>query len=152
VRQAVIEDVALARAFKQAGLLVGMADGTDLATCRMYNGWAQLREGYAKSLWSAFGSRAGAVAVIALLSSLYLLPPVAALVGLVRRRRTLVVAGGAGYLVATAGRAFTAWRTGGRVSDAPAHPVSILVLAHLTRQSWRRRAVGALSWKGRPIT
>ncbi len=152
VRDQVIEDVALARAFKRAGLMVGMADGTTLATCRMYDGWAQLREGYTKSLWDAFGSRSGAAVTMAMLALLYVLPPLALLVGAVLRRRGLVVAGGAGYVAATGGRAFTAWRTGGRVLDAPSHPASVLVLAWLTRESWRRRSLGALSWKGRPVT
>ena len=151
VRQEVIEDVALARAFKAAGLIVAMADGTTLATCRMYHGWAQLREGYAKSLWDAFGGPVGAAATMAVLSLLYVVPPAAFLVGLVLRRRGLVAAGGAGYAAATAGRAFTASRTGGRVTDAPSHPVSVLVLAWLTQESWRRRRLGALSWKGRPV-
>lgn len=151
VRNEVIEDVALARAFKQTGMRVGMADGTDLATCRMYTGWAELREGYTKSLWSAFGSRSGATAVMGLLGVVYLVPPVALLVGLVLRRRSLVVAGGSGYLAATVGRAATALATGGRVTDAPAHPASIAALMWLTRESWRRRALGALSWKGRPV-
>lgn len=152
VKDAVIEDVGLARAFKATGLRVGMADGTDIATCRMYDGWAQLREGYTKSLWSAFGSRPGAFAVMAVLLVLYVLPPLAALVGLVLRRRGLVVAGASGYVAATLGRAFTAWQTGGRVVDAPTHPASIVLLAWLTRESWRRRDLGALSWKGRPVT
>ncbi len=152
VRHDVIEDVGLARAFKQAGMLVGMADGTTIATCRMYDGWAELREGYSKSLWSAFGSRTGAAITMLVLILLYVLPPVAALVGLVLRRRGLVVAGASGYVAATAGRAFTSWRTGGIVADAPTHPLSILVLAWLTRESWRRRDLGVLSWKGRPVT
>ena len=37
-----------------------VVDGTPLATCRMYDGWPALRDGYAKSLWAAFGSPAGA--------------------------------------------------------------------------------------------
>ena len=151
IRAEVIEDVALARLFKQAGLTVAMADGTALATCRMYEGWEELRDGYAKSLWSAFGSRTGAVGAVALLSLLYLLPPAALLAGLVGRRRQLVVSGGAGYLAATAGRAFTARRTGGRIADAPAHPASIAVLAWLVARSWRQRARGGLTWKGRPV-
>ncbi|WP_370326934.1 glycosyltransferase family 2 protein [Euzebya sp.] len=151
VRGEVIEDVALARAFKRAGLRVGMADGTPHATCRMYDGWAELREGYAKSLWRAFGSRTGAVAVLACLVLLYVVPPLALVVGLAARRRDLALAGGVGYVGAVLGRAHAAWRTGGHVRDAPTHPVSVLVLAHLTRESWRRKRLGALSWKGRPV-
>lgn len=148
----VIEDVALARLFKRAGLSVGMADGTDLATCRMYRGWAELRDGYTKSLWTAFGNPVAALATLALLALLYLLPPVAMLFGLLRRRRILTLAGATGYAAAVLGRGFTAWRTGGQIVDAPTHPLSVVALAYLTAQSWRRRNRGTLSWKGRPIT
>lgn len=151
VRAEVIEDVELARAFKRAGLTVGMADGTDLAECRMYDGWAELREGYTKSLWKAFGGRAGGIGVVALLALLYLVPPLGLLAGMVLRRRRLLLAGGIGYGAAVAGRAFTADRTGSRLRDAPAHPVSVVMLAYLVRESWRRKDLGALSWKGRPV-
>ncbi len=60
VRDEVLEDVALLRAVKRSGGTGGVADGTALADCRMYDGWAELRDGYAKSLWAAFGSPAGA--------------------------------------------------------------------------------------------
>ena len=146
-----IEDVALARVFKQAGLAVGMGDGTDLATCRMYDGWGTLREGYTKSLWSAFGSELGAVGVLGLLWFLYVLPPVAAMVGFVFGRRRLLWIGAGGYTAGVLGRALTAWRTGGRVLDTPAHPVSIGLLTWLTAASWRRRAAGELTWKGRAL-
>ena len=51
-----------------------VADGTALATCRMYGGWAELRDGYTKSLWAAFGSPAGAAAVVGVLGLAYVLP------------------------------------------------------------------------------
>lgn len=152
VASEVIEDVALARIFKQAGLMVGMADGSDLADCRMYDGWAELREGYGKSLWNAFGTRPAAVAVLVLLAFLYVVPPLGMLGGMLLRRRLLTIAGATGYVAAVLGRGFTSWQTGGRVIDAPAHPISIAMLAYLTAQSWRAKRLGALSWKGRPIT
>ncbi len=95
VRQEVVEDVALARAFKRAGLRATVADGTDLATCRMYDGWSELRDGYTKSLWAAFGSPAGAASVVALLVALYVVPPLAT-VGALARRRPAARAAGAG--------------------------------------------------------
>ncbi len=58
VRNSVLEDLDLFRALKRADLRGLIADGTSLATCRMYQDWSQLRDGYAKSLWSAFGSPA----------------------------------------------------------------------------------------------
>ncbi len=144
VRGDVLDDIALLRAVKRAGGHGGVADGTALATCRMYEGWADLREGYAKSLWSAFGSRTGAAAALGALGVLYVVPPLAALRG--------SRAGALGYAAAVLGRAAVARRTGGRVlPDSLAHPVSVLALAWLTARSWRLRRRGGLAWKRRPV-
>ncbi len=144
VRDVMLEDVALLRAVRHTGGRGTVVDGTDLATCRMYDGWAELREGYAKSLWSAFGSPVGAVAVVAGLGLAYVLPPLAALRG---SRAGLV-----GYLAAVAGRAVTARRTGGRaLPDAFAHPASIVLFGVLVADSLRRRGAGTLTARGRRL-
>ncbi len=82
VRTAVMEDIALARAMRRHGFAGGMADGTQLATCRMYDGWPALRDGYAKSLWAAAGGRRSASAgQLALLGWLYAASGLAVLPG-----------------------------------------------------------------------
>lgn len=135
VRAEVLDDVALLRAVKTAGGRGGVADGTALATCRMYGGWAEVRDGYTKSLWSAFGSRPGAVAVCGLLLVAYVLPAAAALTG--------SPAGLAGYAAGVTGRVVAARRTGGRAwPDALAHPLSVLAFTGLTARSWRARHAG----------
>ena len=140
----VLEDIALLRSVKRAGGRGVVADGTALATCRMYAGWADLREGYTKSLWSTFGSPAGAAAVVGLLGAVYVAPPLAALLG---SRVGLL-----GYAAGVAGRALVARRVGGRVwPDSFAHPVSVVAFGWLVAESWQRRARGSLTWKGRPI-
>jgi hypothetical protein len=144
VRADVVEDVALLRAVKRAGGRGGVADGTTLADCRMYEDWPSLREGYTKSLWSAFGPPAGAVAVSGLMALAYLVPPLAALAG---SRLGL-----AGYAAGVTGRVVTARRTGGRIwPDALAHPASVAMFAGLTARSLNRHRAGALRWKGRPL-
>src|SRR5213076_3327862 len=40
VRRSVLEDIDLARALKRTGGRVALADGSGLATCRMYSSWA----------------------------------------------------------------------------------------------------------------
>ncbi|GAB7191152.1 glycosyltransferase [Kineococcus sp. NUM-3379] len=145
VRGDVLDDVALVRAVKAAGGRGGVADGTAVATCRMYSGWAELREGYAKSLWSAFGPPPAAAAVAAVLATAYVVPAVAALAG--------SRAGAAGYAAGVLGRVLTARRTGGRVlPDALAHPVSVALFLALLADSHVRRARGSLTWKGRAVT
>jgi hypothetical protein len=146
VRGEVIEDVALLRAVKAAGGRGVVVDGSALAVCRMYDGWAGVRDGYAKSLWSALGGHpSGAAAAAVGLSAVWLLPPLAALTG--------SRAGLAGYAAGVAGRAVVAARTGGRVwPDALAHPVSIALLDVLIARSVVGRRRGSLRWRGRPVT
>ncbi len=151
VRHAVLDDLELGRAFVRAGLIAGVMDGTDVAACRMYRSWAETRDGYAKSLWAAFGSPAGAGGAAALLAWLFVLPPLAGVVGLLRRRPRLALPGLAGYAAGVTGRMIAASRTGGRVGDAYAHPVSVAALLWLLGLSWQRRLRGQLEWRGRSV-
>lgn len=145
VPDAVLDDLALLRAIKRSGGRGGIVDGSSLASCRMYAGWRELRDGYAKSLWSAFGSPAGAVGVLGLLGVAYVLPPLAMLRG--------SRAGAVGYAAAVAGRVVAARRTGGRaIPDAFAHPASIVVLGYLTARSHVQHRRCALRWKGRALS
>ncbi len=135
VRGSVLEDIALARSLREHGYAGGMADGTELASCRMYDGWPQLRDGYAKSLWAAAGgSKLASAAQVGFLAWLYL-------------RRDWVC-----YLSGAASRIIAARRTGQRpLPDALAHPLSIGILGGLVAHSWRSRQRGVLAWKGRPV-
>jgi hypothetical protein len=142
VRAEMLEDIALLRAVKRSGGRGTVADGTHVATCRMYDGWPALRDGYAKSLWSAFGSPGGAAAVVGVLTLAYVVPPLAALRG---SRAGLV-----GYLAAVTGRVVVGRRVGSRVwPDAVAHPASVLVFSGLTALSLMRRRRGTLRAAGR---
>jgi hypothetical protein len=145
VRGEVLEDIALLRAVKRSGGHGVPVDGSRLAACRMYDGWPALRDGYAKSLWSAVGGSpvAGVAAALAL-TAVYVVPPLAALRG--------SRAGLGGYLAGVAGRAVTAAATGSRVwPDALAHPVSVLVLDLLMARSVAGHRRGTLTWRGRRL-
>lgn len=136
VRREVVEDIALLRAVKRTGGTGGVADGTDFATTRMYDGWPELVAGYSKS------AHAVPAPALAALAALYVLPPLAALRG--------SRAGAAAYGLGVAGRAISAQRTGGRMwPDALAHPVSIGLLCWLSARSRLARRRGTLTWKGR---
>jgi hypothetical protein len=138
VRAEVVEDVALLRAVKRTGGTGGVADGTGLATTRMYGSWDELVAGYTKSAWTV------PVPVTALLALLYVVPAVAGLRG--------SRAGQVAYAAGVAGRAVTARRTGGRVwPDAFAHPLSVAALCWLTGRSHLARRRGTLTWKGRAL-
>ncbi|MGH8869985.1 MAG: glycosyltransferase [Actinomycetes bacterium] len=144
VRGEVLDDVALLRAVVRTGGHGAVADGTRLASCRMYGSAAALREGYAKSLWSATRSPVGAASLLGALGLAYVVPPLAALRG--------SRAGLLGYAAGVAGRVVTGRRTGARVwPDALAHPASVLALGALTADSWVRHRRGTLTWKGRRL-
>ncbi|SEQ94899.1 Glycosyl transferase family 2 [Lentzea xinjiangensis] len=144
ITSAVLDDLALMRQIKRSGGRGAVVDGSTVAACRMYEDWAQVRDGYEKSLWSATGTPAAAAALSVVLAWLYVLPPVAALAG--------SRAGAVGYAAGVLGRVVTAWHTGGRVwPDALAHPVSVGVLLTLVARSWRARRAGRLRWKGRSL-
>ncbi|WP_424186931.1 glycosyltransferase [Actinokineospora sp. G85] len=141
---AVLEDMALARRVRSSGGRTAVVDGSAVAECRMYEDWGQVREGYGKSLWSATGSPLVAVVFGAVLSWLYLLPPVAALFG--------SRVGALGYLAGVVSRVVAARRTGGRAwPDAWAHPASAAAVLVLLGRSWLGKRAGALRWKGRPV-
>lgn len=143
VRGEVLEDLALVRRLKASGHRVAMADGTHLATCRMYASDTDLATGYTKSLHAAFGPP-----VVLLLALMYVLPPAAALLSHDRRTR---VAGLAGYAAAVTGRVAVARRTAQPVPDAAAHPVSIVALAALWVRSRTAHRRGTITWRGRVL-
>src|SRR5215207_4755000 len=145
VKDEVLEDIALLRAVKRSGGSGGPVDGSRLAACRMYDGWPALRDGYAKSLWGAVGgSPAASVLATAVLTAVWVVPPLATLRG--------SRAGLLGYLAGVAGRAVTAAGTGGRVwPDALAHPVSMVLLDVLMVRSVAGHRRGTLTWRGRRL-
>jgi hypothetical protein len=144
VAGAVLDDIEVARAVKRAGGRVGVADGSRLAACRMYDGWADLSAGYRKSLWAAFGPAPTSAAVAATLALAYVVPPLAAVAG--------SRAGLAGYAAGVASRALAAARSGGRAwPDALAHPVSVTVFGVLVGDSVRRHRAGSLTVRGRRL-
>ena len=142
VRDAVIEDVWLARAFKGHGYGVAVVDGTSLATCRMYDSWRAVRDGYTKSLWAA-----GSAPAATLLGVAYIVPTLAMALG---RGRTRAL-GAVGYAAGVAGRVLSARASAGRPADSFAHPVGVALLIGLgVRSKWHRRT-GRLRWKGRSV-
>jgi hypothetical protein len=144
VAGAVLDDIALARAIRRSGGRTGIADGSRIAACRMYEDGRELVAGYEKSLWSAFGDLPGRLGVAALLTLVYLVPPLAALAG----SRT----GLAGYAAATLTRVVAARRLRSPVwPDALAHPLSVAALLGLLVRSCRGHRRRTLTWKGRPL-
>lgn len=143
----VLEDIALMRAFKRAGLRTATVDGSHLARCRMYVGPRQVIDGYSKSLWDAFNGPAGSIGVMALLGWAYVVPAVAVVASPRNRGIALL-----GYAAGVASRAMVARRTGERLlPDTLAQPASIAAFIALNALSWQRHLRGTNTWKGRPV-
>lgn len=137
----VVEDVMLARRVKAAGLNLRMADGNQLVNCRMYHGWPDVRDGFAKNILSGHGG-----SVLFLLAStlfhwaVFLLPWV---LWPLNGWFAAVAAGGVAI------RALTAAFTHQRVIDALLMPVSVVLMTIIAGRAiwWHYR--GGPRWKGR---
>ncbi|MEU5779357.1 glycosyltransferase [Streptomyces venezuelae] len=103
IRQAVIDDVALARAVKGSGghLWLGLADGVD--SVRPYPRLADLWRMVSRSAYAQLRHNVPLlVGTVAGLAVVYLVPPVALVAGLVTGSPAAAVAGGLAWLVMTA--------------------------------------------------
>ena len=152
VASSATEDLDIARALRRSGHRTAVVLGGELARCRMYDGWSDLRQGYSRWLWSAFGGPVGSTAVLGAAALAYVLPPVAAVFGSGRTRRWGL--GGYGAAVAArlvADRAESGVVGSGAVAAAFVHPVSVLLYGALTVDSFLRSKTGSITWKGRPL-
>ncbi len=149
VQSVVLEDIALMRELKKSGERCVTVNGSALAQCRMYDTTTDLVEGYAKSLWSAFGSAAGSLAISALLATAYIVPAAGMLTS---RKRSTRMVGALGYGAGVLSRGLVAHRTASPVlPDSLAHPASVATFIGLTALSWSRHLRGTNTWKGRTL-
>lgn len=143
IHEEVLDDIHLARQMKRSGYRGNVIDGSAIATCRMYQSWRELRDGYTKSLWSAFGSIPGALLVIIFLFSLYIFPAFIALQGLSWGISLLLFA----YI----SRLMAAVRSQSSLSSVAFHPLAITLLCYLILRSWWLKRKNRLSWKSRAL-
>ena len=140
-KRAVLDDMELARTLLRNGFKGCVADGSHIATCHMYNSWAEVKAGYGKSLWSAFGSRLGSFIAIAFLFLTGILPLLGAIAGFTTGFYALE------FVIIS--RIIAARISGGRFLDTFLHPISTLMLIYLIIYSWSAR--GKVQWKGRTL-
>ena len=143
IRHEVLDDLELARLLVKSGFNGGVADGSAVATCRMYTNQEELFAGYTKSLWRAFGSPVGAIATSTYLFVTGVLPLILALSGL--REAWL------GYFAVVLSRLVSDIRTRSRSNSALLHPLAIVTLIYLIARSWYLKSTGQLVWRGRSV-
>ena len=150
VRDAIVDDLALARAAKAAGARLIVRDAGTGASCRMYRDGASLWSGFRKNLYPAFG---GAPGPFFGGWSIWVAFQVLPLVGLVAGvgTHTPMLAGaaalqlGLGWVL----RAVLAAHLGHPRWSIVWHPLAAIALALLMLDSARAWAGAGVTWKGR---
>jgi len=143
VKNEILEDLMIARLLSKSGFKGGVADASEVARCRMYASNNELIRGYTKSLWKAFGGPIGTLFTVALLIATQILPLL------------LILAGYQIALFPFAAAALThllaARRTRSPLVNTITHPLAALSLIALIAESYRRRTLGTLEWRGRKV-
>jgi hypothetical protein len=141
VKNAVIDDVFLARELIRFGFHGTVINGASRAQCHMYPSWTSIKSGYGKSLNKAFGGALGASFVVLFLFFTSILPFVLSLSG--------SFYGWLGYVLIVFSRMLSAIKTQGRIVDSFLHPISATLLIYLIIHSFRVRS--SVTWKGRTV-
>ncbi|MAU11337.1 MAG: family 2 glycosyl transferase [Anaerolineaceae bacterium] len=141
----VLDDVSQARLVKQAGLRLRMADGNGLVTCRMYDSWPAVRDGFAKNILAGYGSAVALVLATIFHWAVFLLPYVWLFDANLRLYGLLAIGLAFGI------RALSAAATHQRIRDSLLMPVSVLLMTRISVQALRWHVSGGPRWKGRVI-
>jgi cellulose synthase/poly-beta-1,6-N-acetylglucosamine synthase-like glycosyltransferase len=141
VKNAVIDDVFLARELIKSGSSGTVINGSEIAETRMYASWGEIEAGYGKSLNKAFGSVFGAVFAIAFLFVTSIAPLILGFRG--------NPYGWLGFAAIVGTRVLSAIKSRGRVLDSVLHPISVVALIYLIVYSYLVRKT--VMWKGRTV-
>jgi chlorobactene glucosyltransferase len=144
----VLEDVTLARMTKAAGLRLRMAEGNQMVSCRMYDGWPAVRDGFAKNILAGYGNSVPLLVLATVFHWAIFLGPLAFLL-------VEAVPSGLALGLVVLGfsiRAVTAAYSHQRVADAVLMPLSVILMTRIAFHSiyWHYR-YGGPQWKGRII-
>ena len=141
VSNQILDDIELARSLISAGFKGVVTEGSGLASTRMYGSFDEIRQGYGKSLWKAFGGPLGAIVAVSFIFITGILPVFLILNG--------QLIGWFIYLYITFSREISAIRSRGNPLYAFLHPLSSALLIYLIAYSWAKR--GTIQWKGRTV-
>lgn len=157
VRREILEDVALARSAKRAGLRIYFANTRSLAEARMYRGLKEIWEGWRKNLFDLLNASHRVVLTVMLGELLLWVAPFVsfplslALSAYNTSWGSLVVlSGAAATLCVLASGAYLRWITDGFPLYSVLLPLGKVMLVSMIVASWYRRGVrGGIVWKGR---
>lgn len=153
VKNAIVEDIRLAQQVKSVGLQLRMADGNGLVSCRMYQNWDDVRNGYAKNIIAGYGDSIIALMVASIFHWLIFLWPLIWLVQSgIQADRVFMLWAIALTVLGILIRMLTAITTRQRALDALLLPVSVILMTVIAIQAtyWYVR-YGGPRWKGRTL-
>jgi chlorobactene glucosyltransferase len=149
VRDRIVEDVELARAVRRARRRLVIADGRQLATCRMYEGWDEIVEGFSKNAFAGAGGSAVTLALMASVAiALFVVPPAGLVVALAVGAPAAWFA--AETALALASRIALALYFRQPPASALLHPLAVLAAIRIALRSfWLTRSGAGVAWRGR---
>jgi chlorobactene glucosyltransferase len=148
VRSNIVEDVALARAVRREGLRLAIANGVRLGSCRMYDGWRDLADGFAKNGYALVGgSIAGLVTAVSIGLLLFVAPAVLLVVAAVTGGPVAFPA--VEVALALAARVLLALAFREPVWIALLHPMAACAAVAIVVRSFARQRRGGVAWRGR---
>ena len=154
VREEVVDDIALGRRVKAAGLRWRLADGQSTVSCRMYRNFSEVWEGFSKNMFASLGSNIPFFLLAWLWQVVAFLEPLAVLVllllGVSFSALSLALA------AAAVGVSLLLWGTYYGRFNFPIYltlmyPVSVLFSATIAMRSMILSLRGQASWKGRKL-
>jgi glycosyltransferase involved in cell wall biosynthesis len=143
VKRDVLEDMALARAVKRAGLRFGLLNGANAIETRMYSSASEALNGYAKNVYPAFGGTAPAFIAAAAFNLALGVAPLVWLISSWTLEALICL------LLSLAARVVSDWRCGYDLRFTALHPLGLLVWLWIGLLSMQRFKAGKVSWKGR---
>jgi chlorobactene glucosyltransferase len=153
VRGHLVDDVALARELKSSGGRVRNLDGSRHVSCRMYESFPQLWEGFSKNLRAGFEDSTPTFLIFHAVEFYWGLWPflvlIAAGCGLPGVGSGAVALAGAQAVLVLGQRGWIAWRCRQPVSTLFWHPAAQMIVLAIAANSWRWHATGRIRWKGR---
>lgn len=132
-------------------------DGAEIASCRMYDGFAETWKGFAKNAYEGLGSPILLLILTILHAIGHIAPPIvlllAVLDGVISGNPSWIAicASAAAVLLGIAQRLVIAKRQRHTAATAPLHAASVLVMTLVQWWSWYLDRSGQRTWRGRTL-
>jgi len=152
VKSNITEDIAMAKRSKQQGFKLMMLDGNHLISCRMYQNWSEVRDGFSKNIIAGHGNSIFLLSISTIFHwALFIFPWLWLLIGSslgtpYPAYPIALIALGLGI------RILSAKVTHQRLGDGILMPLSVILMTRITIQAIQWKLSGNLQWKGRVLT